>query len=367
MVITTRKVRLPAQRSGFTLSGQKTRHLQMQILRHILILCLVCGLLPWTGVTYYRAYSEMQYLDITISIDGLEQTTHTLERQVSAVLASLHVVLLPEDTCDPLPDTVFDEDLTIFITRATPVWLTVDGQCREYRTRVATVAEFISEQGVAVASDDRLLPAGDTLLTPGLEISITRIQRFHLSMQYPLPYGIIREESSALGQGYEQRVRGGQEGLAEDIMEVILEDGVEVERFLLSSAVVQPVVHELIHVGTAGLAEYDEDSFPFQRMYIMETTGYCPCYYCCGKYPDHPAYGITCSGLLAGRGVVGADLNVFPLGTKLYIEGYGYCVVGDTGSGVMGRNRIDLGFATHQEAYDWALRRETAIYVLYDD
>ncbi|TBL70049.1 3D domain-containing protein [Paenibacillus thalictri] len=77
-----------------------------------------------------------------------------------------------------------------------------------------------------------------------------------------------------------------------------------------------------------------------------------------GKTPGHPEYGVTYSGIKVRRdnkaiSTIAADPNVFPLGTVLYIPGYGYGIVADTGSMVKG-NRIDLYFETKDQIYkEW--------------
>ena len=53
--------------------------------------------------------------------------------------------------------------------------------------------------------------------------------------------------------------------------------------------------------------------------------------------------GWTAIGRRAGYGIVAVDPRVIPLGTRLYIPGYGMAVAGDTGGAIVG-NRIDLGF-----------------------
>lgn len=89
-------------------------------------------------------------------------------------------------------------------------------------------------------------------------------------------------------------------------------------------------------------------------------THYCICETCCGKSPDHPAYGITASGRRAAPGVsVGVDPNVIPLGSDVLVD-YGdgelhYYRADDTGSGVSG-NHLDLCVASHQEALDLVVR-----------
>ncbi|HEY8343200.1 MAG TPA: 3D domain-containing protein [Calditerricola sp.] len=95
-------------------------------------------------------------------------------------------------------------------------------------------------------------------------------------------------------------------------------------------------------------------------------TGYYAGVESTGKTPDHPAYGITYSGVRVRRdtfSTVAADPNVFPLGTILYIPGYGYGVVADTGSAIKG-HKLDLYFETLEDVYRQWGKREVDVYVL---
>jgi 3D (Asp-Asp-Asp) domain-containing protein len=94
----------------------------------------------------------------------------------------------------------------------------------------------------------------------------------------------------------------------------------------------------------------------------MVATAYDPGPASTGKSPGHPAYGITASGMRAGHGVVAVDPRVIPLGTRLYIPGYGNAIAGDTGGAIKGQ-RIDLGFATYNEAIRYG-RQTVTVYVL---
>lgn len=69
--------------------------------------------------------------------------------------------------------------------------------------------------------------------------------------------------------------------------------------------------------------------------------------------------GITKMGinLLENRHakVIAVDPRVIPLGTRVYVEGYGEAIAGDIGGAIKG-NRIDLHMPTKQEAYAWGVR-----------
>lgn len=53
--------------------------------------------------------------------------------------------------------------------------------------------------------------------------------------------------------------------------------------------------------------------------------------------------------------VIAVDPDVIPLGTKVYVEGYGYAVAEDIGSAIKG-NKIDLHVPTKEEAYSWGVQ-----------
>lgn len=87
-------------------------------------------------------------------------------------------------------------------------------------------------------------------------------------------------------------------------------------------------------------------------------TGYTAGVESTGKTSKHPQYGITYSGVKVRRdknavSTIAADPKILPLGSILYIPGYGYAVVADTGSAIKGR-KIDLYFATTKQVYkEW--------------
>ena len=86
----------------------------------------------------------------------------------------------------------------------------------------------------------------------------------------------------------------------------------------------------------------DEDELVYAGNFKL--TFYCPCSSCCGEN----AQGITASGTVATEGrTVSADPNILPLGTRIYIDGYGELVVEDTGSAING-NVLDIFLNSHE-------------------
>jgi len=98
------------------------------------------------------------------------------------------------------------------------------------------------------------------------------------------------------------------------------------------------------------------------REMVMEATAFTAGYESTGKRPGDPGYGITYSGLPADRGVVAVDPAVIPLGTILWVEGYGYAVALDTGSAIKG-NKVDVFFWDVSRAREWG-RRQVRVRVI---
>ena len=71
--------------------------------------------------------------------------------------------------------------------------------------------------------------------------------------------------------------------------------------------------------------------------------------------------GTTALGLKAGYGVIAVDPKIIPLGTKVYVQGYGEAVAGDTGGSIKG-NVVDLGFDSIETG--WWSSRYTNLYIL---
>ena len=89
-------------------------------------------------------------------------------------------------------------------------------------------------------------------------------------------------------------------------------------------------------------------------MYGMEATAYLP--------TDGSAEGLTAMGIPATYGIVAVDPDVIPLGSRVYIPGYGEALAADTGGAIYGY-RIDLCMESYDEAMDFG-RRNVTVFVL---
>ena len=72
--------------------------------------------------------------------------------------------------------------------------------------------------------------------------------------------------------------------------------------------------------------------------------------------------GYTATGKQLRRGIIAVDPNFIPLGTRVYIPGYGEAIAEDIGGDIKD-NRIDIAFDSHEEALAFG-RQDLELYIL---
>ena len=97
-----------------------------------------------------------------------------------------------------------------------------------------------------------------------------------------------------------------------------------------------------------------EDTPTLGRSVYVEATAYSPFDPGVGTY--------TARGNVVRRGIIAVDPRFIPLGTRVYIPGYGEAIADDTGGAIIG-NRIDIAFDTYSEAMRFG-RQHIEIYIL---
>lgn len=173
----------------------------------------------------------------------------------------------------------------------------------------------------------------------------------------PIPYRTVTRVGAELRAGTSQVMRPGEPGQRELVYRVVSQSNREISSNLISSRVVRKPVTEIVDIGRRGQLA-SRGYFSGRKTLSMIATGYDPSPASNGG--NRSGRGST--GLKVGHGVVAVDPKYIPLGTRLYIEGYGYAVAGDTGSAIRG-NRIDLGQDTRYSA-EKVGRRTVTVHIL---
>ena len=102
------------------------------------------------------------------------------------------------------------------------------------------------------------------------------------------------------------------------------------------------------------VAETQESSNSYKATYTMEATAY--------TGDTTTATGVTPVRNSNGLSTIAVDPSIIPLGSKVYIPGYGEAIAADTGGAIKG-HRIDLFLNSENECNEWG-RQNVTLYVL---
>ena len=231
---------------------------------------------------------------------------------------------------------------------ATNVRVRVDGRTITLADTGDSVREVLAAAKVTLSAEDEVAPGLDVSVPEGGEIRVTRVSYREVSKDEKVPYRIVVRPASRGNRPYHPTImKPGRAGLKRLSYRVKIVDGQEVERTPAGETVVREVQNQVV-VARNPSSLGSRGAYAGLRTLKVLTSAYDPGPGSCGKY----ANGRTCNGKRAGYGIIAVDPKMFPLGTKLYVPGYGYGIAADVGSAIKG-NRLDLGFNTRKGAMKW--------------
>ena len=279
-------------------------------------------------------------------------------KTVRDAIAQAGVVLGPSDWTSPDPDSPIKNGMRISVLRAEPAFVARGGEVTTLLTVENSVSAVLAEAGVEIGPDDIVVPGpGQEMPESGL-VRVVKVTYENITADVKIPFATERREDGSIEAGLSKVYRYGTSGVSRVDYVARYEDGVEVSREELSRDEVTASKAQILLVGTLREVPRGGEDIRFERAIEVLSTAYCPCVKCCG--PN--AKGVTRLGLPATQGVIAVDPRVIPLGTRVYVDGYGYALAADTGSAIKG-NRIDVCFATHEEALRWGMRN-LKVYVI---
>jgi 3D (Asp-Asp-Asp) domain-containing protein len=231
--------------------------------------------------------------------------------------------------------------------RAT-VTLIADGQTREVQTAAATIAELFKEQDLRFGNDDRCSFTLSSPVKDGLRVAVTRVRNEVVVERKSIPFPTRQKLTGGLPIGKKKVLVAGKNGERSVKYRCYYKDGQLTQKLKLAESRTAPRP-QIEVVGTRGMTLASRGYFAGRRVIEMVATGYGP--------NGNGKWGArTASGLRPGFGVVAVDPRFIPLGTRLYVDGYGYAVAGDTGGAIKGA-RIDLGYDSNSSAMAVGRRR----------
>lgn len=298
--------------------------------------------------------------DITIVIDGEKTEITTLSRNLTTVLDNNGIVVKEKDKISMTMDSEVKDGDVIYISRAVDVKVNVDGDNLEIFSAEKTVQELLEAEDIAFYAEDKIEPSLDQPLESGMKIEITRVKREIINETQQIAFETEVRKNSDMIQGTEKVVQEGVHGEKVITTEVVYEDGKEINRKVVQEKVDKSPIKKIIDIGTLGVLRPSRGG---EVLYTEKMTFSSTAYTADrGDATDRTATGTKCKRDPNGYSTVAVDPRVIPLGSKLYIEGYGYAIAEDTGGAIKGKI-VDVYFNTYNEMMNWG-RRKVNVYIL---
>lgn len=294
---------------------------------------------PITHMAIQRA------VPINVDDDGALSTIFTTEPTLGQAIRQAGVLIYLGDFVTPGLGEPATAGRTVFIQRSRPATILVDGRKVHTRTRAETVAGLLKQEGVKVEGKDFSSVALSEPARANIEVAITRVREVFEEQSEPIKFETLYQADPDIEIDNEAVTQAGVDGVKKIRIKSVFNNGVLTNRGVEREWIDRAKQDKIIHYGTKiverPLTLPDGSSVTYWRQMRMLATSYSAA--TSGKAASHPQYGITFSGLPAGKGVVAVDPRIIKLRSTLYVPGYGLGLAGDTGGAILGRH-IDLGY-----------------------
>ncbi len=324
---------------------------------------------------------------------GKPESLPTTDSQPSPVSSSTTVTTVtPAASVSSAIESASAALVELLPKRTVKLTFVVDGKSRPATaTDDLNVFQALVKAGVELQMTDRIFPDAKTPVRDGLKVRVETVREKLETRDEALSPGFRVQLSSRIAPGSEQLIQYGKSGTSEVTEKVTFVGGNRVRKVFVSRKTAVPTQDKVIALGVdnrflpqsvryhkryarafqlqrqmsaragsprdrmASDAPQGSTLRPVKSM-IVHTSGYAagPAGGSLGNY--------TATGMRCVRGAVATDPRVIPLGTKLYIEGYGYAFACDTGGAIKGK-RIDLAFNTVRECFQHG-RRTAKVWIL---
>lgn len=296
---------------------------------------------------------------IKVNIDGIQQTFVSYKGNVEDALKSQGIDVCDKDKIVPSLDSEISDQEEIKITKAVLIKVTIAGQEREVLTAEQTVADmllaeqdFIKAQGGNCDDDDEVTPSRDARISANMNIKLVQVEIKNMTETEVLSYETVKNIDPNKDITSKNEVaQAGINGTKNiEYMVYKRDDGTE-EKVRQSETITQVPQDEIIVEGSGHFmaSRGGESAVKINKdTMTVSATSY---------YMGDDA--ITATGRRAIRSVdpnglstIAVDPTVIPLGSLVYIEGYGKAVAADTGTAIKG-NKIDVYLTSVAECRVW--------------
>jgi len=288
--------------------------------------------------------------DITVVVDGKEIKLVTYKPTFDLALKKANIHISIKDRIDKsLYSKIVNNDV-ITINHAVNLKVFVDNKELNISSAQKNVAVMLNTEKINLGPYDKIYPTIGNKLSSGMNITITRVKTETLQQKKLIDFNTVIKKDKNTLEAQSKVLQNGISGEKNIVTKVIYENGKEVARKVIKENVVKKPQSKIIAQGTLSsitVSRGQSSTTPSKTLKVKATA-----YSAVNAYTSSGRKAVRNSN---GFSTIAVDPNIIPLGTRLYVEGYGYAIAADEGSGVKGKF-IDVFFNTIEEASNWGVK-----------
>jgi uncharacterized protein YabE (DUF348 family) len=187
---------------------------------------------------------------VKVSLDGAEKTVSTTAPDVAGLVTELGVASASSVSVPKDAQLAVDGS---FVSISTPkaVSIVADGKAATATTTAATVAQVLADAGITLGAEDRTSQPGNAPVVNNMVVKVSRVDSSQTAATTDdVAFDSLTTESADLLKGEKQVTQAGTAGKVNRTFKLVLVDGREASRTLVSEAVTVQPVTEKVTVGT---------------------------------------------------------------------------------------------------------------------
>lgn len=187
---------------------------------------------------------------VKVSLDGAEKTVNTTAPDVAGLVTQLGVASASELSVPKSAQLSVDGSFVAISTPKT-VSILADGKASTTKTTATTVAEVLKDSGVKLAAADRASQPANAHVVNNMVIKVSRVDTSKTAtVTEEVPFQTLTTNSAELLKGEEEVTQAGVPGTVTKKYKLVLVDGREASRTLVSKTATLEPVTEKVTVGT---------------------------------------------------------------------------------------------------------------------
>lgn len=304
---------------------------------------------------------------ITVVLDNETIEITTIRSRVKSIFKSNGITVGSKDKISVNMDSKVEDGDKITIKKAVKIEVAVDGKELEILSAEDNVEEMLLAEKIKLRDSDKVLPSKNQTLKNEMRVDIIRVDTEVLDIKEEIDFAKEVKHSDNFEEGTKKVLQEGVKGEKVISTKIVYENGEEIFREKIKEEVLKDPVTEIVALGTLGILRPSRGGkLNYTNVLNVKATAYTAD---CDPngVPDDPYMGRTATGTWAkrnpnGYSTIAVDPRVIPLGTKVYVEGYGLAIAEDVGSAIKG-NRVDVFMNTYSQTISWGVRY-VKVYIL---